>query len=389
MTRESQDASRVLVFDTEQPLVKAYARMLGAAGLLVDTCSSAAEAQELLKHGERYSVIVTDVLVPGTEGAQFLSTLRAADPEAAIVIVTGRPSLQSTIAGVEAGIFGYLVKPVTPAALCKTVAAAAARYRLGALKRRALQLCESEGWHSAKGVRLADDFEAALSGVFMVYQPIVTAAGGLFGYEGLVRTESTALGSPELLFAAGDRLGRTRELGRKIRALVSQQIDQAPRDCVLFVNLHAGELADPELYSKSSELSASAERVVLEITERRPLNGIVDVRGKVSELRSLGYRIAIDDLGAGYAGLSSLNLIEPEMVKLDMSLIRDIDSAPRKQPLVRSMIRVCQRELGMRVICEGVETTAEREVLVEAGAELLQGYLFGRPEREFGYRVPS
>jgi EAL domain-containing protein (putative c-di-GMP-specific phosphodiesterase class I) len=152
---------------------------------------------------------------------------------------------------------------------------------------------------------------------------------------------------------------------------------------VLFVNLHSADLADPELYAETSPLTRHASRVVLEVTERRSLDGTPDVRSRIAELRRLGYRIAVDDLGAGYAGLSCVSLLEPDIVKLDMSLIRDIDRSSRKRSLVASMLRVCQVELGMQVVCEGVETNAEYETLVADGATLLQGYLFARPQREF------
>jgi EAL domain-containing protein (putative c-di-GMP-specific phosphodiesterase class I) len=122
---------------------------------------------------------------------------------------------------------------------------------------------------------------------------------------------------------------------------------------------------------------------VLEITERASLERISDVRGRIRKLRDLGYRIAVDDLGAGYAGLSSFSQLEPDIAKLDMSLVRGIDSSPRKASIVRSMISVCKGELGTQVVCEGVETEKERDALAGLGAELLQGYLFGKPGPRF------
>jgi EAL domain-containing protein (putative c-di-GMP-specific phosphodiesterase class I) len=91
----------------------------------------------------------------------------------------------------------------------------------------------------------------------------------------------------------------------------------------------------------------------------------------------------VDDLGSGYAGLSSFSILEPEFVKLDLSLVRGIDRSKRRQTVIRSMLTLCQRELGMRVICEGVETAAERDALAGVGCDLLQGYLFARPSRGF------
>jgi EAL domain-containing protein (putative c-di-GMP-specific phosphodiesterase class I) len=129
-------------------------------------------------------------------------------------------------------------------------------------------------------------------------------------------------------------------------------------------------------------LSRVADRVVLEITERASLDGIVDVRSKLAELRKMGFRIAIDDLGAGYAGLTSFTTLEPDFVKLDMSLIRDVDTNATKQKLVSTMTSLC-KELGMMVVAEGVETAGELGVLVEMGCDLLQGYLLAKPGRPF------
>jgi EAL domain-containing protein (putative c-di-GMP-specific phosphodiesterase class I) len=96
----------------------------------------------------------------------------------------------------------------------------------------------------------------------------------------------------------------------------------------------------------------------------------------------MGFRIAIDDLGAGYAGLTSFALLEPEIVKLDMTLVRDVHLNSTKQKLVRSMTQLAH-DMGMMVVGEGVETAAERDALVNLGCDLLQGYLFAKPNMAF------
>jgi EAL domain-containing protein (putative c-di-GMP-specific phosphodiesterase class I) len=99
-------------------------------------------------------------------------------------------------------------------------------------------------------------------------------------------------------------------------------------------------------------------------------------------LRKLGYRIAVDDLGAGYAALGALASLEPEIVKLDMSLVRDIERHPVKQRVVAAIANLC-RELGSRVVAEGVETRDELETITGAGIDLIQGYLLAKPQRGF------
>jgi len=376
------DGGRVLVVEDEAALRTVHMRTLTAAGFSVDGCESAECAIERLRRGERYVVIVTDLVMAGMDGIELLPVLRQFDADVPVVIVTGQPTLRSSIAAVEHHSFRYLVKPVTAQLLAKTVREAAATYRLAALKRRALEVWENEDWRTNAG-SLDERLDSALQQLFMVYQPIVAATGATFGFEALVRTTDPAFRGPDQLFAAAERLGRVQELGRAIRLQVSLDMANAPRGSVLFVNLHASDLTDGALYSSQALLSRHASRVVLEITERKSLDGVADVRERLSELRSLGYRIALDDLGTGYAGLSCFNLLEPELVKLDMSLVRGIDGSARKRALVESMIRVCLDDLGTQVVCEGVETMGERDVLIQMGAPLLQGYLFARPQREF------
>ena len=150
----------------------------------------------------------------------------------------------------------------------------------------------------------------------------------------------------------------------------------------MFLNLHARELLDETLYDRSSSLTENASRVVLEITERAHLDTVPDVESRIERLRAIGFRIAIDDIGAGYSGLNSFTMLRPDLVKLDMALVRDIDSDPVKRRLAALLVQLCD-DLGIAVIGEGVETVKERQTLVDLGCGLLQGYLFGRPAAPF------
>jgi EAL domain-containing protein (putative c-di-GMP-specific phosphodiesterase class I) len=223
-------------------------------------------------------------------------------------------------------------------------------------------------------------FASALATLWVAYQPIVSwSAQHVFAYEALVRNDEPTLRSPPDLFEAALRLGRLQELGRTIRDRVARTADELPVAGLLFVNVHAMELDDDTLFSSGSPLSKHAGRVVLEITERAPIERIRDVGSRIAQLRALGYRIAVDDLGAGYAGLTSFAHLEPEVVKVDMSLIRGLDRSPMKQKLLGSIVSLCH-ELGIQMIAEGIETEAERDTLVNLGGDLCQGYLFGRPQ---------
>jgi EAL domain-containing protein (putative c-di-GMP-specific phosphodiesterase class I) len=230
-------------------------------------------------------------------------------------------------------------------------------------------------------------FSEALRLVWMAYQPIVSWNDRrVFGYEALLRTSEPTLASPAELLDAAERLGRLPELGRTIRRRVAQEASDAPPHVHFFVNLHPADLNDDELYAEASPLGRIADRVVLEVTERAPLDVVKNVDERMSQLRTRQFRVAVDDLGAGYAGLTSFTLLDPTIVKLDMSLVRGVDADPRKRSIIRAMAQLCS-ELGILVLAEGVETSAERETLAGLGCDLFQGFLFGRPGRGFANPV--
>ncbi|HEV7554954.1 MAG TPA: EAL domain-containing protein, partial [Kofleriaceae bacterium] len=95
----------------------------------------------------------------------------------------------------------------------------------------------------------------------------------------------------------------------------------------------------------------------------------------------VGYRLAVDDIGAGYSGLTSFAELVPEIVKIDMALVRDVHRSAIRQHTIRSLCSLCH-DLGTLVIGEGVETQVERDGLVDLGCDMLQGFLLGRPSRE-------
>jgi EAL domain-containing protein (putative c-di-GMP-specific phosphodiesterase class I) len=164
--------------------------------------------------------------------------------------------------------------------------------------------------------------------------------------------------------------------------MVAEGVAPFPEAGQVFVNIHGYDLEDDRLLSPEAPLSRIAARVVLEITERASVAEIKDLAQRIQRLRDLGFRIAVDDLGAGYAGLTSFAQLRPDIVKIDMSLIRDVDKEPTKERLVRSLTDLC-REMKIQAVCEGVETLAELETLVRVGCDLFQGYYFARPGKAF------
>jgi EAL domain-containing protein (putative c-di-GMP-specific phosphodiesterase class I) len=228
-------------------------------------------------------------------------------------------------------------------------------------------------------VALERSFERALSTIEMRFQPIVRAEDSSpFGYEALLRTHEPSLPHPGAVLDAAERLNRLHKLGRAIRTDIARRVIDAPQVGAVFVNVHALDLVDRALSSPYSPLAKIADRVVFEVTERNSLESIPDARFQVAELRNMGYRLAIDDLGAGHSRMAQFSPTDTDFVKLDMSLIRDIDRHPIKQNLAASIIDLC-RDQSILVIGEGVETEAEANTLRSLGCDLLQGYLIARP----------
>jgi EAL domain-containing protein (putative c-di-GMP-specific phosphodiesterase class I) len=366
---------RLLVVDDEAPLRELFALVLGEVGWGVDTAASGEEALQLLREGP-YDVIVSDVDMPRMSGLQLLQAVRALDLDLPVLLVTGHPRVESAALAVEHGALRYLLKPVGIDTLTEAVASAARLHRVARLKRQILAQLGSDDRLLADHAGLEAAFESGLRSLRLVFQPIFSAQGGLYGYEALARTSEPRLPHPGVLFEVAERLDRVHELGRLVRAKAAASLDHGLP--VAFVNVHPRELADDALLDPDAPLSRHARSVVLEITERQSIERVPGLPARVKALRALGYRLAIDDLGAGYSSLTSFAVLEPEVVKLDMILVRACDREPVKQQLIRSMTALC-RELGASVVAEGIETDEERETVVALGCDFLQGFLLGRP----------
>jgi EAL domain-containing protein (putative c-di-GMP-specific phosphodiesterase class I) len=371
----------VLVVDDEVGMLAICERALVAVGCHVESVRDGASA--VARIGEGFDVIVSDIQMPAIGGMELLRRIRERDLDVPVVLMTGAPTLDSALQAIKYGALRYLTKPIDPKELVEIVRDAARLRQLARAKREALELLGAEARLVGDRAGLHATFERALASLWMAYQPIVSPPDRrVFGYEGLLRSSEPTLPHPGAVLDAAERLGRTDDLGRAVRDHVARTVDGAPEGSTFFVNLHARDLLDGRLFARGAALSQVASRVVLEITERATLDEVGDVRERIRALRELGFRLAVDDLGAGYAGLTSFAAIEPDVVKLDMSLVRGIDASPVKHKIVDRMTALAH-DLKILVVAEGVETPAEREVLVKLGCDLLQGYLFAKPGKPF------
>jgi EAL domain-containing protein (putative c-di-GMP-specific phosphodiesterase class I) len=372
---------RVLLADDDLELLQANERILRRAGFDVRTATNGADALEQMLD-QAPEVIVSDISMPRMDGVELLRRVRERDLDLPVILITSQPTLDTAVLGIQYGAHRYLVKPVAPKALADVVRQATRLYAWARLRRQAVaELGRTELSSDRAGAEAT--FERALATLFMAYQPIVSSGSRrVVAYEALMRSSESSLPSPLAVIACAERLGRHEDLGRAVRRRVSELLDTNPDSSLdFYVNLHVRDLTDLSLYSPNDPLARHAKRVVLELTERAALDDVPDIRHKVISLREMGYRIAIDDLGAGYAGLTSFAQLEPDVVKVDMSLVRNVHAEPIKQRLVRSVCTL-GKDLGMQVIVEGVETAKERDKLVQLGCDWMQGYHYGFPQKE-------
>jgi EAL domain-containing protein (putative c-di-GMP-specific phosphodiesterase class I) len=370
---------RVLIAEDDEAIRHAYTRTLESVGHEVVGASDGKAAIALVGHP--FDVILTDISMPGASGVDLLREIRRHDLDVPVIMVTGNPEVASAIAAVENGALGYLVKPVRLAELLEAVQRALRLHQMAKLKREAVEMMGKLKMQVGDRAGLETRFQSSLGRLWLALQPIVRCSTKeIFAFEALMRSDEPTLAMPLALLDAAERLGRQPELSARLRDLAAE-VTHRPGVPRLFVNLHPLDLLDDSIFSLEAPLSRVAKSVVLEITERASLDEVKDVRARVQRLRALGFEIAVDDLGSGYAGLNSFAQLEPEFVKLDMTLVRDVDQRPTQRRLIGSMVSLC-KDLGIGVIAEGIETAAERDVLLELGCDLLQGYYFARPARE-------
>jgi len=361
----------ILIVDDSVELRRVWTRALERAGYRCVTAQDGIAALDQVAISP-VDAVLTDLAMPRMAGVELVRQLRAHDPDLPIVIVTGNPGLESAIESIDARVFRYLLKPVTAPDLVRSVEEALR-------SRSRVRGRASEAPARDPDAVTAKDLSRALETLWLAVQPIVNPSERrVVAYEALLRTRDPRLPSPASVLAAAETLDLHFVVGRTVRAHAARIATTLPEGVDLFVNLHACDLLDDQLFWTRGSLHEHASRIVLEITERASLETISDAASRVAELKKLGFRIALDDMGAGYAGLTSFAILAPTVVKIDMSLVRGVDTTPLKQTLIRSLVRL-GAELDISVVAEGVETSEELDTLCALGCCQFQGYLFARP----------
>ncbi len=215
--------------------------------------------------------------------------------------------------------------------------------------------------------------------LYIDYHPIVvTDTQEIFGYEALARGKMRSMRRPEVMFEVAAQSDMIWELSRLCRntAILGMK-DKLEKGQLLFINVDPHDFTDPAFTEMDLDVP-DPSRVVLEITERTAIKDYPKFRGRLKDFRDRGYRFAVDDAGSGYAGLGSIANLEPDFIKLDISLINCIDANFIKQNLVETMVRFANDQ-NAKVIAEGVERAEEYETVKQLGVHLVQGFFLHPP----------
>ena len=383
----SASAPVSVVLAEDSPAMRLALEALLAAEPTLDLLAAGSDADEAIELVVRHrpAVCLVDVEMPGGGGPRAASIIRQRSPGTAVLALSGREDRRSVVDMLGAGACGYLVKGSDAASLVEAVHAAAAGRRplsdrlaetvVDELADR-IDRAEAPARRLERQRRRVEDV-LEHNRLSMVFQPIVELGERrVAAVEALARFAAEPVRSPDVWFGEAAAVGRLAELELAAVRLALGHLGTLAADCLLAVNLSPSTAGDDALLALIA--SSEPERVIIEITEHAPIADYETFRRRVAPLRELGARLAVDDAGAGFASLRHILELEPDIIKIDMTLTRNIVSRKAERALTRALISFAS-EMGAAIVAEGIESAAEIEALRDLGVVYGQGYHLARP----------
>ncbi len=219
-----------------------------------------------------------------------------------------------------------------------------------------------------------------------VFQPIISLKNGaVLGYEALSRgPEGSALEAPTMLFDVARMHGKLWELESLCRIKALENVSRHCPEAFIFLNVDPAVINDDKFKTGFTtafldKYHISPQNIVFEITEKNTVDDFMSFRKTIAHYKEQGYKIAIDDVGAGYSGLTMISEIHPHFIKLDMNLVRDVDKDGLKAALIKTLNDFCV-VTNIVMIAEGIETEYELRTLIDIGVDYGQGYYIQKPK---------
>jgi len=213
--------------------------------------------------------------------------------------------------------------------------------------------------------------------IHMVYQPIHEVMDNkLVGFESLARFTTTPMRTPDVWFNEAAQVGLGMNLEFHAIALALQGLSSLPQNLYVSINASPDTLIKNDLVREL--VGCPVDRIVLEVTEHATIDVYSEISTALAPLRNIGLRLAIDDVGAGYASFRHILNLDPDIIKLDMSITRNIHSDSTRRALASALVRFAG-ETHCEIVAEGIETDLELTTLRDLGVDKAQGYFLGKP----------
>lgn len=351
---------------------------------------SAVDAAEAVVMAERElpDVALLDVRMPTGGGVRATERIRALSPRTRVIALTAHTEPSLALEMVRAGAVGYVVKGAPLREIQDAVhgsmrgeASLAGSVAHDVVSELADRL-ERQRRHEDEFARLERRIRGALDRghPIAVFQPIVCLEdGGVVGVEALARFDSALTESPLAWFQDAEAVDMRVELELAAMRAAAQAAHQLDEGVWLSLNVSPRTALGADRLLEVLSPVAS-DRLVVEITEQAPVEDYDELNEALGQLRATGVRIAVDDAGAGYSSLRHILRLEPDLIKLDKSLVRGIHHDRARRALATALISFAT-EIGAMMVAEGIETAEELEALRDLGVTFGQGYHLSRPHR--------
>ena len=365
---------RILIVDDDFSVRHMLSLMLRRSGFDVDEAQDGAEAVRKAIQNS-YDATIVDYRMPPPDGLEVLIHLRDIQPRCVRILTSGSLDLPLVMTAINRGEVSKVVqKPFSRQAILSALSESiAARTRFE-------ELCLGARSESADEQRR--HLEECLSNdlLTLALQPIVSATdGSVRAYEALLRSTHRALNTPLRVIAAAEANGTLGRVADRVVSCARRWLDSLPAGVDLFINVHPRELSDVEqVRHRLDGLRPWSQRIVFEITERSDVLQMDSWRKTLEFLTEAGFRFAVDDVGSGYNSLAVLAELRPSFMKVDRSIVQQIERDEHKQRLLE-LLATFAHATHIQLIVEGIETETEATVVRRIGIDMLQGYLFGRP----------